>query len=112
MPQRHLGPRSKNIYSVKSGILNDAGKLYNMHGPWRPTVNEAVLAFVEMVKNKGRESWSIQRPFVALRATIQEQLGSNLRSDPSGVPYRHAFGLDATISPLLIAQGLNLSSDP
>ena len=110
MPQRHLGPRSKNVYSIKSQISNGS-KLYNMHGPWRPTVNEAVLAFVEKLRKKRHENWGIEFPFVALRATIQEQIGSNLRSDPDGVPYRHAFGLDATIAPLLIAQGLTISSN-
>jgi hypothetical protein len=50
---------TKNKYSVKSGINRV------VDGPWKPTIEAAFQAFVDMLKEKGIQS--VVNPFMAER---------------------------------------------
>ena len=84
---------------------------YHVGGPWRPTVKDAVTAFVEQLKRKGHDLCVFQFPFVGVRATVQEQIETKVRSDGKGILYRVGTEFNQQIPPLLIAQGLNVQEE-
>jgi hypothetical protein len=102
-----MGPRSKNIYSIRA-VVQGKQRDRQVGGPWRPTLNEAVLAFVDSLKKKGQANRILKRPMVARRATIEEQLGKNLPTDRNGISYRYDFSLDSGVASLLAAQGMTI----
>lgn len=102
-----MGARSKNTYSVRATVQGQF-RDRQIGGPWRETLNEAVLSFVEKLKKQGQADRILKYPMVARRATIEDQIGHSLPIDGNGVIYRRDLSLQAGISSLLIAQGLNL----
>lgn len=57
---------SKNIFSVKS-TLYPKGRAREVDGPWKPTVEEAVTAYVAKIKRQGLEQKLVFRPFLVER---------------------------------------------
>lgn len=59
---------SKNIFSVKTTMYPTAkSNGRSVDGPWKPTVEEATTAYVEMVQRKDLAKHLVCRPFVAER---------------------------------------------
>jgi hypothetical protein len=59
---------SKNTFSVKSTMYptpHSNGR--SVDGPWRPTVAEAVTAYVEMLVKQDLDKHLVCRPFIAER---------------------------------------------
>ena len=102
-----MGPRSKNTFSIRATVQGQH-RDRQVGGPWRETLNEAVLSFVDFLRRKGQADRILKYPMVARRATIEDQIGHNLPIDGNGVIYRRDLSLQSGISSLLIAQGLNL----
>jgi hypothetical protein len=98
---------SKNLYSVRASIQGRK-RDRQVGGPWKPTFNEAIMAFVEKMKRKGQEGIVLKNPMVARRATIEDQLEQHLPTDGNGIPYRRDFSLDSGVVSLLTAQGLTI----
>jgi hypothetical protein len=102
-----MGAKSKNTYSVRATVQGQH-RDRQVGGPWRATLDEAILSFIEMLRKKGQADRVLKYPMVARRATIEDQIGHTLPTDASGVTYRRDLILQAGISSLLIAQGMNL----
>jgi hypothetical protein len=58
--------RPENKFSVKSTIYMDSkSRGRSVDGPWKPTVEEAVQAYAEMLVRKGLEKRLVCSPFLA-----------------------------------------------
>ncbi len=71
-----------NKFSVKSSMY-PKGRERVVDGPWKPTVDEAVQAFAEMIKRKELAEVTVCHPFIAEKAN-EKTAGSK---DVRGVYY-------------------------
>jgi hypothetical protein len=93
---------TKSIYSIKS-TMRPLGRDKVTDGPWKPTFDAAVGAFVEMLKKKGVDTLSVRDPFVAVRCEDD----GGCAKDARGNCYKGDPNLDKTLSEMLAKEGIS-----
>ena len=96
---------SKNTFSVKSTMYptpHSNGR--SVDGPWRPTIEEAITAYAEMLVEKDLAKHLVCRPFIAERTDEKTAPAK----DGKGVPYKTNDGATKTLPTKLAQKGLSL----
>ena len=94
---------TKNVFSVRCDLYTSAESRRRkaIDGPWKPTVEEAVVALAASLKKKGMDDLSLFNWFVVER--VPEAVAPS--KDSRGNHYRTLKV--ANLQSLLVAQGLN-----
>jgi hypothetical protein len=96
-----MSTKTPNNFSVKSSMYPKKRERV-VDGPWKPTVDEAVQAFAEMIKRKELAEVTVCNPFVAEKAD-EKTAGSK---DVRGVYYNTNVQATKELTGKLLQAGL------
>jgi hypothetical protein len=94
---------SKNIFSIKT-YQYPKGRRRDVDGPWKPTVQEAIDAYAEMLVKKELHTFLICQPFVAERT----DKATAPAGDSKGNYYKTNEEETKTLATKLAQRGLHL----